>query len=85
MDDDLEDKAAGAALRTRLTGAAAGGRRPCRCCLLAETPRTYRDTPEALLVFYRAVQQAPAAQRWPGGRRAGRSATQPQRPCWTLV
>jgi hypothetical protein len=51
MDNDLEDKAAEAALRTRPTGAAAGGRRPCRCCLLAETPRTYRDTPEALLVF----------------------------------
>jgi hypothetical protein len=67
MDDKLDNKAAKAALRTGPTGAAAGGRRLCQCCLLAEAPRTYWDTPEALLVFYRAVQQAPAAQRWPGG------------------
>ncbi len=82
-DDKLNNKAAGAALRTRPTGAVDGGRRLCRCCLLAETPRTYRDTPEALPVFYRAVQQVPAAQRRPGGQRVGRSATQPQWPCWT--
>jgi hypothetical protein len=66
-DDKLNNKTVGAALRTRQTGAAAGGRRLCRCCLLAETPRTYRDTPEALPVFYQAVQRAPEAQRWPGG------------------
>jgi hypothetical protein len=76
-DDKLDDKAAGAALRTCLNGAGAGGRRLCRCCLLAETSRTYQDMPEALPVFYRAVKQAPAAQRWPGGQRGGRSATQP--------
>jgi hypothetical protein len=47
-DDKLDNEAAGAALRTRPTGAAAGGRRLCRCCLLVETPRMYQDTPEAL-------------------------------------
>jgi hypothetical protein len=51
MDNKLDNKAAGAALRTCPTGAAAGGRRLCRCCLLAETPRTYQDTPEALPDF----------------------------------
>ncbi len=84
-DANLDDEVAGAALRTRPNGAAAWGRRLCRCCVLSETPRTYRDTPEALPVFYRAVQLASAAQRHPGGRRAGRSATQPQWPCQTLV
>ncbi len=84
-DADLDNKAAGAALRTRPNGAAAWGRRLCRCCVLSETPRTYRDTPEVLLFFYQAVQQAPAAQRCPGDQRAGRSATQPQWPCQTLV
>jgi hypothetical protein len=83
IDDTLDDEAAGAALRTLPTGAVAGGRRLCLCCLLAETPRTYWDTPEALPVFYRAVQRAPAAQRWPGGLWAGCSTTQPQWPCWT--
>jgi hypothetical protein len=66
MDDNLDDKAAGAALRTHPNRAAAGGRRLRRCCLLSETPRTYRDTPAALPVFYQPVQQAPVAQRWPG-------------------
>ncbi len=50
-DDKLDNKAARAALRTHPTGAVAGGRRLCRCCLLPETPRTYQDTPEALPVF----------------------------------
>ncbi len=84
-DTNLYDEAAGAALRTGPNGAAAWGRRLCRCCVLSETPRTYRDTPEVLPVFYRAVQRAPAVQCHPGGRRAGRSATQPQWPCQTLV
>jgi hypothetical protein len=43
----------------------------------------YQDTPEVLPVSYQMVQQAPAAQRWPGGRQAGRSTTQPQWPCQT--
>jgi hypothetical protein len=85
MDANLNNEVAGAALRTRPNGAAAWGRRLCRCCVLSETPRTYRDTSEVLPVFYRAVQRAPAAQHHPGGRRAGRSATQPQWPCQTLV
>ncbi len=85
MDANLDDEAAGAALRTRPNGAAAWGRRLCRCCVLSETPRTYRDMPEALPVFYRVVQQVPAAQHHPGGRRVGRSTTQPQWPCQTLV
>ncbi len=55
-DADLNDEAAGAALRTGPHGAAAWGRRLCWCCVLAETPRTYRDMPEVLPVFYRAVQ-----------------------------
>jgi hypothetical protein len=38
MDNKLNDKVAGAALGTGLTGAVAGGRRLCRCCLLAEPP-----------------------------------------------
>ncbi len=84
MDDNLDNKAAGAALRTHPNGAAAGGRRLHWCCLLSQTPRTYRDTPEALPVFYRPVQRAPAAQRWPGGRWKS-STTQPQWPCQTLV
>jgi hypothetical protein len=50
-DDKLDNEAVGAALRTRPTGAAAGGRRLCRCCLLAETPRMYQDMPEALPDF----------------------------------
>jgi hypothetical protein len=58
---------------TRPTGAAAGRRRLCRSCLLEEIPRTYHDTPEALPVYYRAVQRVPAAQRWPGGQWVGRS------------
>jgi hypothetical protein len=84
-DANFDNEAAGAALRTRSNRAAAWGRRLCWCCVLSETPRTYQDTPEALPVFYRAVQRAPAAQRHPGGQRAGRSATQPQWPCQTLV
>jgi hypothetical protein len=51
MDANLEDEAAGAALRTGPNGAAAWGRRLCRCCVLSETPRTYRDTPEVLPFF----------------------------------
>jgi hypothetical protein len=50
-DDKLNNKAAGVALRTRPTGAAAGGRRLCLCCLLAEIPRMYQDTLEALPDF----------------------------------
>jgi hypothetical protein len=83
-DDNLDDKAAGAALRTHPNGAAAGGRRLGRCCLLSETPRTYQDMPEALPGFYQPVQRAPAAQRWPGGQWES-STTQPQWPCQTLV
>ncbi len=55
-DDDLDDKAVGAALRTHLNGAASGGRRLRWCCLLSETPRTYRYMLEALPVFYWHVQ-----------------------------
>jgi hypothetical protein len=55
-DANFDNKVAGAAPRTRPNGAAAWGRRLCRCCMLSETPRTYRDTLEALPVFYRAVQ-----------------------------
>jgi hypothetical protein len=51
MDNELDNEAAGAALRTCPTGAVAGGRRLCWCCLLAEPPRTYQDTPEALPVL----------------------------------
>ncbi len=50
-DDKLDNEAVGAALRTRPTGAAAGRRRLRRCCLQAETPRMYQDTPEALPDF----------------------------------
>jgi hypothetical protein len=82
-DNKLNDKVAGGALRTHPTGAAAGGRRLCRCYLLAEIPRTYWNTPEALPVFYRVVQRAPAAQHRPGGKRVGCSAPQPQWPCQT--
>jgi hypothetical protein len=66
-DADLDDEAAGAALRTGPNGAAAWGRRLCRCCVLSETPRTYWDTLEVLPVFYRVVQRAPAVQCHPGG------------------
>ncbi len=37
-DDNLDNEVAGAALRTHPNGAAAGGRRLRRCCLLSETP-----------------------------------------------
>jgi hypothetical protein len=59
---------------TRPTGAAAGERRLCRSCLLEEIPRTYQDTPKALPVYYRVVQQVPAAQHRPGGQWVGCSA-----------
>ncbi len=55
-DANLDDEVAGAALRTCPNGAAAWVRRLCWCCVLSETPRMYRDTPEVLPVFYRAVQ-----------------------------
>jgi hypothetical protein len=55
-DADLDNEAAGAALRTGPNGAAAWGRRLCRCCVLSENPRTYQDTLEVLPVSYRAVQ-----------------------------
>jgi hypothetical protein len=83
-DANLNNEAAGPALRTCPNRAAAGGRRLCWCCLLSETLRMYRDTPEVLPVFYRVVQQAQAVQHQPGGRLAGCSATQPQWPCQTL-